>query len=107
METAGPTVGEQRERMGWYSLCVYGRGAGREGIREAQGGFSYVCVCGVCSVGAGLEMGVWVLWQRPQWASLGSHMKRHGKRSHAYDLAPRACQTLQTLQRRLGTPAVQ
>lgn len=98
---------------GWRAAGAHGlvrfvgKGAGREGIREAQGGFSYVCVFGVCSVGAGLEMGVWVLWQRPQWASLGSHMKRHGKRSHAYDLAPRACQTLQTLQRRLGTPAVQ
>lgn len=34
METVGLRVGEQREGMGWYSL-----GAGREGIREAQGGF--------------------------------------------------------------------
>lgn len=26
--------------------------------------------------------------------SLGSHMKRHGKRSHAYDLAQSVCQKL-------------
>lgn len=102
METAGRRVGEEREATGWYSL------GGRE--KGHQGGprwVFHVCVFGVCSVGAGLRMGVWVLWQRPQWASLGSHMKRHGKRSHAYDLARSVCQTLQTRQRRPGTPAVQ
>lgn len=31
-------------------------------------------------------------------------MKRHGKRSHAYDLAPSACQSLKTLQCHLYTP---
>lgn len=31
-------------------------------------------------------------------------MKRHGKRSHAYDLAPSVCQSLKTLQCHLYTP---
>lgn len=42
-------------------------------------------MCTECGWGWGVWIVVWVPWQRPQWASLGSHMKCYGKRSHAYD----------------------
>lgn len=84
-----------------------GTGWGRErGHREAQGVFMCVCVCVLAVRRGAFRVVVWVPWQTPQWASLGSHMKRHGERSHAYDLAPSVCQTLKTLQHCLYTSLV-
>lgn len=81
-------------------------GGGREGIRW---GTRCVYACVLRSVVVGGERGrrwgrsnrsLGPLAKTPggeEGSSLGSHMKRHGKRSHAYDPAPSVCQTLKTL----------
>lgn len=93
METEGGRGGGGRGMGGHRAGTGWGRERGHRGSTRCF----YVCVCVRSVVGSG---GGWIVvcvpWQTPQRALLGSHMKRHGKRSHAYDLAPSVCQTLKT-----------